>query len=101
MRCTNLQRGHLNFVGEIEGRAAQFRTAVEQLGEQHVSRRTIFHVEIIANEMSVRPDHGPLTAENGANCARHDAVPVQVAAAVEIATAGHGNGQAVGLGIGL
>ena len=44
---------------------------------------------------------GRCAAQDGADGAGHDAVPVQVAAAVEIAAAGDGDRQAVGVGVGL
>ena len=77
------------------------RSAAQLFGEQHVGGRAVFDVEIVAHELAVGADDGALAAQDGANGAGDDAVPVQIAAAVEVAAAGDGDGQAVGDGVGL
>ena len=52
-------------------------------------------------KLAVRPDHGPLAADDGTNRPGHDAVPVQIAAAVEVAAAGDAHRQAVALRVHL
>ena len=81
----------LNAWPRSSGRSGQL------LGQQHVGGRAVLHVEIIANELAVGADHRPLAAQHRADRARHDAVPVQVAAAVEIAAARDAHRQTVGL----
>ncbi len=90
-----VQNAQLSLVREIEGFAVQLRVSRQGFGQVHVGRRAVFHVEIIADEMPVAANHRPLAAEHRADRARHDAIPIQVPPAVEIAAARDGHGQSV------
>src|SRR5436305_1534917 len=52
-------------------------------------------VEVIADVAAVGADHRPLAAQHRSDRAGHDAVPVQVAAAVKVAAARHANRRVV------
>ncbi len=84
-------------VREVERLARQSRPVARQrFGERHVGGGAVLDVEVVADERAVGADHGPLAAEDRADRAGDDPVPVQVAAAVEVAAAGDRHRQAVG-----
>ena len=73
-------------------------------GERPVIRSdglNVLDVEVVADELPVGADDRPLAAEDRPDGAGDDAVPVQVAAAVEIAAARDRHRHAVDLGVGL
>src|SRR2546430_13140287 len=69
-----------------------YTTLFRSLGQVHVSGRTVLDVEVIADELAIGADDGTFVADDGADGAGDDAVPVEIAAAVEVATAGDDDG---------
>ncbi len=79
----------LELVGEVERLAAKRGVAAELLGEEEIRPGAVLHVEVVADQRPVGADDGPLATKHGADRSRHQAIPVEVAPAVEIAAAGH------------
>src|SRR5580658_215120 len=97
----DVEHADLAFVRKIERLAAKGPIRGEALGEHHVSGCAIFDIEIIADEVTVRAHDWTFAANDGANGSRDYPIPVQVAAAVEIAAPRDGNGKVVTCGISL
>src|SRR6516162_1940457 len=74
--------------GKIEGLARKLRISAQRFCQIEVRINRILDVNVIADESAVRTYHRTLAAEERANGSGNDAIPVQVAAAKEIAAAG-------------
>src|SRR5581483_7014456 len=88
-------------IREVERLAAEGRVRGQLLGQKQVCGGAVLDVEVVADALPVGPDHRPLAAEDGADGAGDDPVPVQVAGSVEVAAAGDRHRGAVGGGVAL
>src|SRR5688500_2778704 len=89
-------------LGEAEVECLPFDLGVaDALGRQQISPHGILYVHEVAAEEAVGADDRPFVAEDAADRAGDKAVPVEVAAAVEVGAAGYGDRQTVGVGVAL
>src|SRR5258708_2769061 len=82
---SEVAHGNLDLVREVERLSAYFGTLGERLSKRNICRGPIFDVEVIADKTAVGSNYRALIAQDRANGARNDAIPVQVASAVKIA----------------
>src|SRR5215207_2445731 len=85
--ASQIEHGELDLVGEVECLAVQLRARAYRLGERDIRGGAVLDVEVVADWRPVGANHRPLTAKHGANGAGHEAVPVEITAAVEVAAA--------------
>ena len=93
--------GDLRFVREVEGLAPESRIRAQPLGEQQVGGGTVVDVEVVAHVAAIRANHRALAAHDGTNGAGYDAVPVEVARAIEVPATRYGHWRREGPRAGL
>src|SRR5438876_2113291 len=87
---------YLDLIGKIEGMATQSGVLRQLLCKQHIGESSVLRVEIVPHIHAIRANDRAFSAQHRPNGTRNDAVPVQVAAAIEVATACDGNRKAIG-----
>src|SRR5690349_1521904 len=83
-RVDKIGHADLGFIGEVVGGSPYFAILDQALRQKHVCCDSIFNVKVIAHVFAVRADDGALTPKHGTNGSGDYAIPIQVAAAVEI-----------------
>ncbi len=67
----------------------------QAFSQAQIAMHDVSHIQVVAQQGAVTADHGRFAAQNAAHCAGHNAIPVEIAAAINVATARDGDGQPI------